>query len=189
MGKDGAGTLARLQAHLGTRLYAPRRAINLGFKGDATAHLLWRIEHVETDGIRPHAAIVLIGANNFGHLHWSAAPTLAGIEAIVTALHQRLPETRILLLGVLPSIRSAWVDENTREVNRALAARFGSGADRLVVFEDLTPLFLKNGHVDPDAFLDGRLSPPDPPLHPTAQTQARMAEALEPALRRMLESR
>ena len=87
----------------------------------------------------PRLAIVLIGANNFGHLHWPAAPTLQGIAAIIDTLHQRLPHTKILLLSVLPSIRSAWVDENTEAVNHMLAARYGNGADPLVTFTDVTP--------------------------------------------------
>ncbi len=169
--------------------YGGRHAVNLGFKGDATAHLLWRIEHGETDGISPRLAIVLVGANNFGHLHWPAAPTLQGIETIISVLHQRQPRMKILLLGVLPSIRSAWVDENTRALNHALAVRYGGGADPLVTFADLTPLFLKDGRVDPGAFLDPRLRPPDPPLHPTAQIQARMAEAIEPIVSRILGDR
>jgi lysophospholipase L1-like esterase len=168
------------------RFYGGRAAVNLGFKGDAAAHLLWRIEHGETDGIHPRLAIMLIGANNFGHLHWAAEPSLVGIETIVAELHRRLPRMKILLLGVLPSIRSAWVDENTARLNRALAARYGAGADPLVVYRDLSPLFMKDGRVDAGAFLDSQLSPPDPPLHPSAQTQARMAEAIEPLVSRIL---
>jgi lysophospholipase L1-like esterase len=171
------------------RFYGGRNAINLGFRGDATAHLLWRIENGETDGIHPRLAIVLIGANNFGHLHWPAKPTLVGIETIVTTLHQRLPATKILLLGVLPSIRSVWVDENTAELNHDLAARYGGGADPLVIYKDLSSLFLKAGQVDPDRFLDPHLVHPDPPLHPSAQTQARMAEAIEPIVSRVLGDR
>ena len=165
--------------------YAGRHAINLGFKGDATSHLLWRIEHGELDGLHPKAAIILIGANNFGKLHWAAGPTLAGIEAIVAELHRRLPDTKILLLGVLPSIRSAWVDENTAALNHTLASRYGVAGSG-VTFRDLSALFLRQGSVDPAAFLDPRLSPPDPPLHPTAQTQARMAAAIEPVVSQML---
>ncbi len=171
------------------RFYGGRNAINLGFKGDATAHLLWRIENGETDGMHPRLAIVLIGANNFGHLHWAAQPTLIGIQTIVAALHRHLPQTRILLLGVLPSIRSAWVDENTAALNRFLAAAYGSGADRLVTYMDLTPLFLKDGKVDRNCFLDPQLTPPDPPLHPSAETQARMAAAIEPVVSRILGDR
>ena len=166
------------------RFYAPLHAINLGFKGDATAHLLWRIQHGEADGIHPRLAIVLIGANNFGHLHWPAQPTLQGIEAVVAALHTRLPTTKVLLLGVLPSIRSAWVDQNTHELNAALAARYGDG--REATFRDLSALFMTDGHVDPGAFLDPHLTPPDPPLHPSAQTQLRMAEAIEPDVKRLM---
>jgi lysophospholipase L1-like esterase len=169
------------------RFYAGRHAINLGFKGDATSHLLWRIENGETDGIHPRLAIILIGANNFGHLHWPAAPTLQGIETIISTLQHRLPDMKILLLGVLPSIRSAWVDDNTASLNHALAARYGAGGG--VVYRDLTYLFLKNGKVDPDCFLDPHLTPPDPPLHPTAQTQARMAAAIEPVVSRLLGDR
>ena len=165
--------------------YGGRHAINLGFKGDATCHLLWRIEHGEVEGLHPKAAIILIGANNFGKLHWAAGPTQAGIDAIVAELHRRLPDTKILLLGVLPSIRSPWVDTNTAELNRALAARYGA-AESGVVFRDLSGLFMRQGHMDAGAFLDTHLTPPDPPLHPTAQTQARMAEAIEPLVSRML---
>ena len=140
-------------------------------------------------GLRRRLAIILIGANNFGHLHWPAAPTLQGIETIVATVHQRLPATRILLLGVLPSIRSAWVDGNTASLNAALAGRYGGGADSLVTYQDLSGLFLKNGRVDPNCFFDPRLVPPEPPIHPTAQTQARMAAAIEPAVSRLLGDR
>src|SRR5215469_17578941 len=53
------------------RFYGDRRAINLGFVGDTTANLLWRIEHGEAGGIAPKVAVILIGANNLGRIHWS----------------------------------------------------------------------------------------------------------------------
>ena len=70
--------------------YGDRDAVNLGFVGDTTASLLWRIRNGEVAGIHPKVAVVLIGANNLGHLHWSASDTLAGIDAILRELHQRL---------------------------------------------------------------------------------------------------
>jgi len=164
--------------------YGGRHALNLGFKGDATSHLLWRIEHGEADGISPKAAVILIGANNFGHLHWPAAPTEQGIARIVDVLHQRLPHTKLLLLGVLPSIRNAWVDANTATLNAALAARYKGSAE--VTFLDAGALFRKHGAVDPTRFMDPHLSPPDPPLHPSAQAQADLAAFIEPTLAAML---
>jgi lysophospholipase L1-like esterase len=164
--------------------YAGRHAINLGFKGDTTAHLLWRIENGEATGISPKVAVVLIGANNFGRLRWPESETEPGIERIVAELHRRLPGVHIILLGVLPSIRNDWVNRNTAELNHALAARYHDGSD--ATFFDLSALFLTHGHVDPDKFLDPHLTPPDPPLHPSPATMAAMAAAIEPTLSRFL---
>jgi hypothetical protein len=45
---------------------------------------------------------------------------------------------------------------------------------------------MHDGQIDPAAFLDPKLTPPDPPLHPTAQSQQRMATAIEPVVSQML---
>ncbi len=111
------------------RFYGGRNAVNLGFNGDATSHLLWRIENGEVAGIAPKVAVILIGANNLGRLRWPAEDTVAGIDAIVTQLRHRLPHTRLLLLGVLPSDRSEWATQTTLAINRALAARYQRGGD------------------------------------------------------------
>ncbi len=169
------------------RFYGDRRAVNLGFKGDNTGHLLWRMQNGELDGIEPRAAVVLIGANNMGRVHWSAPQTLAGIDAVLAELHRRLPGTKALLSGVLPSIRSKWVTQTTAEVNRGLAARYGGGAVPGVTHMDLSAMFMRDGQVDRGAFYDDMLDPPDPPLHPTVAVQTRMAEAVEPTLAAMLE--
>jgi len=168
------------------RFYGDRHAVNLGFKGDATSHLLWRMEHGELDGIAPKAAVILIGANNLGHLHWSAADTVQGIEAVVAEARRKLRHAKLLLMGILPSVRSDWATQTTREANAALAARYGAGAVPGVTYVDVSPVFVARGAVDQSLFYDPRLTPPEPPLHPTADGQARMAEAIEPTLSAML---
>ena len=55
-------------------------ALDLTCSPVCSAHLLGRMTHGELDGIAPKAAVILIGANNFGKLRWPAAPTEAGIE-------------------------------------------------------------------------------------------------------------
>jgi len=164
--------------------YGDRRAVNLGFSGDATCHLLWRLRNGEVAGIAPHAAVVLIGANNLGVLHWPTAEDVAGIVAVVDETRRRLPQTRVLLLGVLPSERSAWVSETTLAINSALAVRYRGS--REVSFMDLAPLFAPGGRLDRGLFLDPVLRPPAPPLHPTAAGPARMAAAIEPKLAELL---
>jgi lysophospholipase L1-like esterase len=160
--------------------YGGRDAVNLGFTGDATCHLLWRLGNGEVAGIAPRAAVVLIGANNLGRLHWPADEDVTGIVAVVAETRRRLPRTRVLLLGVLPSGRSAWVSATTVEINRALAAHYPAGGE--VAFIDPAPLFAPGGVLDRAAFLDPLLMPPEPPLHPTAAAQARLAAAIEPTL-------
>src|SRR5690242_21388380 len=54
----------------------------------------------------------------------SPQDTVTGIDAIVSQLRHRLPTTKLLLLGVLPSERSDWVSQATAEINRGLAARY-----------------------------------------------------------------
>ena len=171
------------------RFYGDRHALNLGFVGDATSHLLWRIEHGELDHMAPKAAVLLIGANNLGRLHWSAADTVLGIETVVAEVHRRLPTTKILLIGVLPSDRGEWVLRTTAEINAALAARYGGGTVPYVVYRDLTSLFMRGGSVETALFLDPKETPPRPALHPTPEGMALMAAAIEPELSRMLGDR
>ena len=164
--------------------YGDRDAVNLGFSGDTTANLLWRIENGEVDDIAPKVAVVLIGANNLGGPHDPAPQVASGIDAIVRALHRRLPATHFLLLGILPSERSDWITDTARTINRDLAAKYAN--DPSLTFFDADHVFMKDGRLDRDLFYDPKADPPFPPLHPSAQGQALLAAAIEPMLARLL---
>jgi lysophospholipase L1-like esterase len=168
------------------RYYADRYAFNLGFSGDGTRHLLWRIMHGEIDGIAPKVALTLIGTNDIGWLHRSAADAVAGIDAVVAELHLRLPPTRILLIGLLPSDRGTSVQQAMEEINSALAARYGNGQVPYVTYRDVSPAFLKDGALDASLFSDPQQVLPEPAVHPSPEGQERMAAALEPTLSELL---
>jgi hypothetical protein len=53
--------------------YAPYDALDFGFVGDTTSSLIWRLDHGQVDGLHPRLAIILIGANNLGRVHWPAS--------------------------------------------------------------------------------------------------------------------
>ncbi|MDR3504702.1 MAG: GDSL-type esterase/lipase family protein [Acidocella sp.] len=161
--------------------YAPYGALDFGFIGDTTSSLIWRLDHGQVEGLHPQLAIILIGANNFGKVHWDAAMTIPGIEAVVENAHHRLPGAHILLLGVLPSIRSPWVDAQTKTTNAALAEHYAGSAT--VTFMDIGHLLETNGRVDPNLFVDPRLTPPEPALHPNEEGMRRIATALAPVVR------
>ncbi len=169
------------------RFYGDRDAVDLGFNGDTTASLIWRISNGELAGISPKVAVVLIGANNLGYLHWSAADTVVGIDTIIADLHRRLPHTKVLLLGVLPSERTAWATETTVAINRMLAAKYARSD--FVTFLDAGHVLLRDGKLDRALFYDPKLTPPEAPLHPTAQGMALLAAAMEPTLAALLGDR
>ena len=161
--------------------YGGRHAVNLGFKGDSTCHLLWRLQNGELDGIHPRVAVLLIGANNFGHVHTDARQTFAGIEAVLALLRAREPQMRVILVGVLPSIRSPWITANTDALDRMLRDAYARG-DAGTRYVDASAIVERDGMPDPARFLDPRLTPPEKPLHPDAEAEAQLAALIEPTL-------
>ncbi len=164
--------------------YEPRKALNLGYSGDTTGHVLWRLSHGELSGLHPKVAVVLIGTNNTGWAHQTAEQTEAGIDAVVGMLEQRLPDTRILLLGILPSALSDAKTEADRVVNRYLAACYSENPR--VTYLDIGSIFFKNASLNSAIFYDPRLPQPGKPLHPDTTGQRMMAEAIEPTLARLM---
>lgn len=165
--------------------YAPRRTINLGFSGDTTANVLWRLQHGEVEGLAPKVAIVLIGTNNTGWKKQSAKDTQRGIDAVVADLERRLPSTRILLLGILPSDMTAGKSATDAAINRYLAGAYGENPR--VTYLDIGSIFrTSTGALDTGIFYDPRRSRPGGALHPDTIGQRRMAEAIEPTLARLL---
>src|SRR5215468_1981101 len=89
----------------------PRGVLNAGVAGDSTENLRWRLDHGDLDGPTPQTVILLIGTNDIGQ---NRAPELAaeGVRATLLKLRERLPNTRILLLGLLP--RGEWPGDTYR---------------------------------------------------------------------------
>jgi beta-glucosidase len=158
--------------------YGRRRAVNLGFNGDGTEHVLWRLDHGEIDAIDPKLVVVMIGTNNTGRRRDPPEETAEGIQAILTTLHTRLPVTKILLLGVFP--RSASADGPLRRLNAAINDRLRHYADNQeVFFLDLSRRFLDDS---------GRLSQDLMPdyLHLSERGYQVWADGMEDMIRKLL---
>ena len=166
------------------QFYAPREALNLGISGDFTSNVLWRLDHGELEGLHPKVAIVLIGTNNTLHGQ-TAEQTEAGIDAVVGNLEEALPQTHVLLLGILPSQRSAAKSKEDLKVNEYLARCYGE--DPRVTYLDIGSIFWRNGALDTRLFFDPRTSEHRGALHPDTLGQRMMAEAIEPTLSRLLD--
>ena len=46
------------------KYYGDRKSLNFGVGGDRTQHVLWRIENGQLDGLKPRAAVLMIGMNS-----------------------------------------------------------------------------------------------------------------------------
>ncbi|WP_191601334.1 GDSL-type esterase/lipase family protein [Marinomonas algicola] len=158
--------------------YRPRNALNLGFNGDRTEHVLWRLEHGAVEGIRPKLLVLSIGTNNTGHRQDPAEETALGIQKIVDALQERLPNITILLLAIFP--RSAKPTQRMRRLNNDINALIQSYADNTSVFYlDINPHFLtEDGRLTSDVMTDF--------LHPNKDQYLMIARLLEPHIKRLM---
>ena len=120
--------------------YTKRNAVNLGIGGDRTQHVIWRLNNGNLHRIKPKAAVIMIGTNNSGSN--SSQEIADGVEVIVKQLRKKLPETKVLLLGVFP--RGANKADKRRQVNEGANATFKKIADgKSVHYLDIGQKFLK----------------------------------------------
>ena len=116
--------------------FAKYNAVALGFGGDRTENLLWRLQHGELDGMRPKAIVVMIGTNNTGDRLEDPALTVAGIRKNLDEIRQRQPQAKVLLLALFP--RGEKPDDLMRRHNARINALLPALADgRQVVFLDI----------------------------------------------------
>lgn len=73
-----------------------------GISGDRTENLLWRLRHGKYGASKPAYAVITIGINNVNAGH-RAADIAEGICAVVEETRKQMPETQILLMGLLPA--------------------------------------------------------------------------------------
>ncbi len=160
------------------KFYGDRKALNIGYSGDRTEHVIWRLQHGEVDGISPKLAVIMIGTNNTGHRMGKANRTAAGIKAIIGELQTRLPETKILLLGIFP--RANKPDAAQRKLNDAINAIVKDFADEENVwYLDIGPKFL-----DDEGVLTKEIMPDF--LHPKEKGYGIWAEAMEPMIVKLM---
>lgn len=154
------------------------RTLNLGFSGDRTENVLWRLEHGEVEGIDPKLVVMMIGTNNTGHRMDPPDEVAAGVTAIVSELRRRLPESKILLLAIFPRGETP-ADEmrtNNREINRIVRS-LADGSN--VFYANVNRVFMDGqGQLYTDIMPDL--------LHPNAEGYQRLAEALEPLVQSLM---
>jgi lysophospholipase L1-like esterase len=151
---------------------------NFGIGGDRTQHVLWRILNGELDGgIKPKAAVLMIGTNNSGSD--SAEGIAKGVTAIVKTIREKQPQAKILLLAVFPRGEKASPNpgrDKLKQVNDIIA-KLDDGKN--VFFLDIGGKFLQ-----PDGSLTKEIMPDF--LHLSPAGYQIWADAIGPKLAELM---
>lgn len=150
---------------------------NTGIGGDQTQHLLYRLNEGEIDGLHPKVVMLMIGTNNLGNGQ-SVAETVAGITCVVKTIHAKVPEAKILLLGVFP--RGMKADDHFRgeikDVNEQISKLNGQ--------DNVTYLDIGSKFLDPDGTLPKTVMPDS--LHPNKKGYMIWGEAVGPTIEELM---
>ncbi|MBN2456213.1 MAG: hypothetical protein JXB29_06740 [Sedimentisphaerales bacterium] len=162
------------------KYYDHRSAVNLGFAGDRTQHVLWRLQNGNIDGISPKAAVIMIGTNNSNGNDNTAEEIADGIIAICKLVRKELPKVEILLLGIFP--RGQGPSEQREKIARAndIASKIADG--KMIHYLDIGQSFL-----GPDKTISGDIMPDY--LHLTEKGYEIWAQAMEPKLAELMGER
>jgi beta-glucosidase len=154
------------------------RPANFGIGGDRTQHVLWRITNGELEGIQPRVVVLMLGTNN---IKADSASAIARADAkIIQTIRQKLPNTKVLLLGIFPRAHrtdapEAHIPAKVKAVNAELA-RLADG--QAVRYLDLAETLAPSGALNPDFYTDG--------VHLTPKGYEAWAKAIEAPLADML---
>lgn len=160
------------------RYYVKHNAADFGVSGERTEHTLGHIAGGVLDGLNPKLVVIMIGTNNIGHSaeekpEWAAA----GVKKIVATVHEKLPNAKVLLLGVFPRDPKDSARRKAVEGINGIISKFDDG--KKTVYLDLTSKFLDaSGEIPKDVMPDG--------LHPNEKGYQIWAEAMQPTLERLM---
>jgi beta-glucosidase len=157
--------------------YAKRNAVNMGFGGDRTQHVLWRLDHSNFENISPKLAVVMIGTNNSNGNDNTAEEIADGIIAICHRLRIKLPKTRILLLATFPRNPKPSPQRQKNAEASLLASRIADG--KTIYYLDINSSFLTD-----DGLLSKNIMPDY--LHPNKAGYKIWAEAMEPKIAQLM---
>jgi lysophospholipase L1-like esterase len=158
--------------------YAPLKAGNFGIAADKVEHILWRVKNGEFEGLKPKVAVLLGGINNTWAVkreerEAKGVQIAACLGEIVKTIQEKSPETKVIVLAVLPTADGR--DTVVNAINASLA-KLDNGKN--VRYLDLAPKLAPTGKAEKDLFPDG--------LHPGPKGYELWAEAMAPLLKELL---
>jgi lysophospholipase L1-like esterase len=167
------------------RCYDKYNAVNMGIGGDRTQNVLWRLQSGNLEGLNkpepegstpPKLVVLMIGTNN---LDTDTPKQVAeGVGAVLATLKQKLPDTKVLLLGILPRRdRREIPPEKVARTNQLIAVHAdGEGVQYLDIGDKFVS---KDGTISKELMPDM--------LHLSPKGYELWAEAVQPKVKELMD--
>lgn len=161
------------------RYFGDIDTLNLGFGGDRTENVLWRLRHGELGNVKPDLVMLMIGTNNTGHRFDDPTRIRDGVAAILDELALQVPDAQVVIQAIFP--RSAQPDDELRvNNNQANALLKALAKERQVTFVDFGQAFLtKDGVLTKEVMPDL--------LHPKEYGYDKWAKQIEPIIKQYVD--
>ena len=156
-----------------------RTALNLGYGGDMTQQVIWRIDHGELDGYTAKCVVLMIGTNNNTSDNSNPTNVAAGVEKIVSMIREHQPQAKIVLHPIFPrgnSAQSTWHSKARvrNDVTNELLKKFADADGSLIWIDFNAKLVDETGWVPKSLMADQ--------IHPSDAGYELWMEALAPVL-------
>lgn len=175
----GDSITARWPEELVKQNFGKYRYVNLGIGGDWVQNVLWRVLNGVLDQVHPKVIVLMVGTNNLFH-RFTPDEIAEGVAAILKALHEKAPGSKVLVEGILPGGRS--IKEPRNELIRQTNAKIALLADNKTVFY----LDVGDKLLEPDGSITEAVMPDK--LHVAMPGYVIWLEALTPTLTKLLET-
>ncbi|MCF6357796.1 MAG: GDSL-type esterase/lipase family protein [Draconibacterium sp.] len=156
--------------------------VNMGFSGDRTENLNWRLQNGEINGISPKVALLLIGTNNTDGNHYlnvtQPEELAGGIWEICKIVREKLPDTEILLLGIFPYGYKPNYRDNINKATNKIIAKFPR-EDSHIHYRNIGSIFVDDNNKVKKSLM------PDY-LHPNTEGYLLMFKAIEKDIEKLM---
>ena len=149
-------------------------ALNRGFGGSEISDAIKYVDRVVLR-YQPSQVVFYSGDNDLNGGK-TPARVAADYKAFVNAIHAKLPQTRIVIMSIKPSLARWALVDKMRDTNRLVQEMVAKDPKRLAYVDVFTPMIGSDGRPRPELFVsDG--------LHMTRAGYAIWKEALAPVLK------
>ena len=133
---------------------APLTVIPRGFGGSTMQDLEYFLDRIVIK-YKPRAVVIYEGDNDTAY---GVAPEeiVGRLKSIVDRIHAEVPEARVYVMSVKPSLARVDVWDKAQEAN-ALSQRFADSHDLVSYIDVANPFLQSNGQVMDDIFIDDGL--------------------------------